>query len=438
MKPYTLLFFLLYSDYGGQGFEWFKPGNNEYTSLSGCNIELIWNLLIKDHTTTITKVEKPGYGLNDDKRYVINTKETEQGQDLSMIIPHVTVPDSGVYRCTVDNIPRHKDINVTVTDFKWNSDKKSIEVQEGEDINLEWKYVTQAIFKHILVYRIPFEENSRKQCIGNLTADHIDNQGERHVGRTYVTLNKIKDGYSAILTLLNVTEDDVKYNYFIELVYSDTCSMIRGPTLLNKASKVYSETPVIKVRRHEDINFVWNYEYISPVVKVLFTRRTHENKIDKIGYWHEGEFESTMADGESRLIFNKTERNITNGSGGQITLTLRDAAREDFNYFYICRIIFHDKEESSWNILLEEQEDASLSTGEVAAIAVTVVVAVVILVITIVIVLSRRNELVRRKIQTFTGGNTHKTNQAESILLQENNRRSEYEATVDGVQQRLP
>ncbi|KAK6186753.1 hypothetical protein SNE40_006029 [Patella caerulea] len=443
MNPYTLLTFLLYSHViaGVQGSTWwFKPGNDEYSSLSGCNIELIWNILIKDHTTTIAKTTTPEHKLNDDERYVIYSSESEQGQDISLIIPHATVNDSGVYRCTVDYTPRHKDINVNVTDFIWMPDKTSIEVQEGEDINLEWKYVTRATFKSILVYRISYED-SRKQYLGNLTADNMDNQEQRRVGRFSVTVNK--DGDGVVLTLRKVTEEDVKYNYFIELVYSDTCLMKSGPTFLNKESKVYSRTPVIKSRRQEDINFVWYYEYISPVITILFTRRTPGNEIDKIGYWHDGEFEPQMADGESRLKFNQTEGNVTNVIKGQITLTLLAASMEDFNYDYICRIIFRDKQESSWNILLEEKaplfvkDGSGLSTGEVAGIAVSVVVGIVILVVILlilVIVLSRRSEFVRQKIQSYTGGNNiDKENQAEINPLRGSNIKSEDEAPVEEV-----
>ncbi|XP_055954290.1 uncharacterized protein LOC126817682 isoform X2 [Patella vulgata] len=311
----------------------------------------------------------------------------------------------------------------------------------NDNITFIWNYY-YTVEINMITFNRKNEKNGKLNPLG-VWEDGIFNRNASSV-KVRVMFNKTGDWEGVIyLTLLNTTAGDYNLNYTCKVVFNDKKSsssigifLAGGPDVSSNVTNssdpgVSSNVTNMSGHPKDNITFIWNYNYTESIDMIIFNRKNEKGgKIDKIGYWQGGNFLPTIPDGESRLTFNKTERNITNGIEGQIILTLLNASREDFNYFYICRIIFHDKEESSWGILLKEkvfvQDISGLSSWEIVGITVAVVFLVVIVIVIVIIVLVKRYDSVRQKIKCCIGENNtdtkegnNTTDQQETIPLNE-------------------
>ncbi|XP_050418215.2 uncharacterized protein LOC126831631 [Patella vulgata] len=344
---YIWLFCLLLQGYRSQNITTEEPGS----PVVGCDASLIWTLDKPNYKTSIRKVNHGE--LYNSKKYRIHKKL--DGKQI-LRIRKVTFADAGLYRCQIGSTHEYKDINLTITDFRWKNDIYTRPVAFGGNVTIMWKYFSKKVARKIWLYR----QNNIEQNLAFWNKDFktISYTDER------MTIHLINDGDGTNIVKLivrGITMDDTKYKYMIKLQFNDDCYKYEKP--LNLMDKqvllhMYSETAVIKALPQESVHFVWYYKYIYPVYMILFTRTNDTNHRINFGYWLNGTFHSTSYSDGKLFMFNISIRNVANGIEGKITLTLHNASIDDFNYTYVCRIIFPDDQQSSRYITLKGKSHA--------------------------------------------------------------------------------
>ncbi|KAK6186756.1 hypothetical protein SNE40_006032 [Patella caerulea] len=316
------------------------PEHPDQTVLVGCNARLVWRLNGQDKKTSVFKKSQQLYN---DRKYKI---DKSQDNKVILIIRNVTVDDGGIYRCQMDSADDGENIYLTITDFQWQNGIKTKAVSVGDTVTIVWTYTSLIVAHKIWIYRQNGIKQDRVVGEQNMT----DATGNRMM--VYQTIG-IDGTHTVNFTVRDVTVGDLKYMYMPKLQFSDDCFKYDKIVTLKEKQviHIYSKTTIIKALPQDDVSFIWYYEYTYHVLKIIFKRYKTTKQIDKVGYWINGVFESKISD--IKLMFNKTEVNITNGIKGQITLTFLNAAIEDFDYTYICQMTFYDQKRKSWNIYLQ-------------------------------------------------------------------------------------
>ncbi|XP_050400961.1 uncharacterized protein LOC126817839 [Patella vulgata] len=335
MKGYIILIYLLsVTVVKVEVVVWVTTSNSEPVVLAGCNIQLDCDLHVEKYDVSLLKVNGPKlHELGKTNGYDIQKTSTRQGQHISLNIRNVTLQDAGIYICKVGFTEHYTDINLTVTDFQWKGNKTTMMVGLGNDITMQWGYVSKAVFQYIFLYRK--SNGTRRGLVKWEGGTEVERWDDDRMDLRLIT----NSSTNIVFNLRNVDEDDLKYKYHLQLKYSDTCIISHKPVSLQEdiEFKWLSTVDRMTSTVSKNVTLLWKYESVKLAKKIIFyqfNKITGQNR--EIALWtKDGAFRQTPRQA-TVLQFDKLP--IGNRSGEIIRLILIKPIDGYFDLIYNCKI----------------------------------------------------------------------------------------------------
>ncbi|XP_050416969.2 uncharacterized protein LOC126830611 [Patella vulgata] len=308
----------------------FPDTKQSVSSVVGCDADLIWESPEKDYRMSIAKIKnsKEEQLDNNIKKYWLERTP----RNVILTIKELEMKDAGYYRITIGS--KHEDINLIVTDFQWKNNVTAKYVRVGDTIDLCWEFVTKRPADTIRLYRAAagIRQVLARWENGNQQANIADGR----IIQCYFHKYGNGDTYRAYLTLPNITIDDFKYEYIIEVAFNDICLKTEEPVHLKREVNfkwMSSPNPVNSTIK-DDVKLVWKYDSSELANKIILTRYSNITKERKqLGIWN---FEKGFQSKVEGIKFNKSNTN----QEVNIIMTIQNANKDAFDHFYECQVFY--------------------------------------------------------------------------------------------------
>ncbi|XP_050416959.1 uncharacterized protein LOC126830606 [Patella vulgata] len=301
------------------------------SSVVGCNAELIWEWPGKATRASVAKSQNSHEELRVESNDKYRIDRTTERVTLTMY--NVTMVDTAVYISRLGS--EKKDVNLAVTDFRWQNEIRTKYVRVGEAMTLLWAFVTKVTARTIRLHRkLPSTNGAPPQDLV---------QWENGAKKTLIEDNRMMfnldkagndDMYRVNFTIRDTKIDDLKYIYNIEVKFNDNCLKTEKPVELMEDFDfkwLPSQNSVISTI-YQPVELVWKYHSLKLANKIIFTRYYNlTKKKTQLGMWTIERGFEYKADG---IVFNKSNTNQEE----TIIMTIKMVTNKDFDHFYECRV----------------------------------------------------------------------------------------------------